>query len=250
MRTKFYRDESKVYDFLRFPEKIFDLIDADKLEGFKEYEEEVNYFYSNKIYGKYSIYNCVYVNTHLESIRTIDSFLDRVKKLGGYELSRELLLSILVFDKLEYGLANINDVEREIESKIWDLNSIIDYISNLGIESSLKWELISIAQNPVEVKNRYINLLESIRPYFEEYYRELEEEVVSLGMLMETSLNNDWHLHINKVSDSEIKDEMDLEEEFRLIISIINGKVSYWHTSAILRHLAVGIDVARLGDLS
>lgn len=249
MKTKFYKEESKVYDFLRFPERIFELVDPSKLDEIEKYKDEIDYFYGSRIYGKYSIYKCVYVNTPLENLVSIDSFLERISDLEGYELSRELLLSILVFDKLEYGLANIKDVAREVDGKIEDKDSIIEYIGNLGIESSLKWDLIFIAQNAEEVVKRYTDLLRSLQGYYESYYESIEEEVVELGSKLDQALNERWESYFNDIGNQDIKKEIEAEEEFRLMISTINKADTYWHTSSLLRHMAIGIDVVRAEGL-
>ncbi|NLG82382.1 MAG: winged helix-turn-helix transcriptional regulator [Bacilli bacterium] len=232
MKFLFNQEVSKLYDFLMFPkllnkeiyddiaqiddyiDKEFEALLARYSDILSPYAKEINLFYTKNIF---------YAN-FIEQILTKDKlltytdpheFLDFLLTLSSNQVKQIFVKSLL---KQEKDNPNINELINEVMSSN---EKIMNLINDLLIDSSVKWNLYLIIQEPEKYLNIYVNLMKQLYPVFLDYYQHFETKLISYGKFLENYLNEKGSVGLEEITHSLLDKSLILDDYNDLLISCI-----------------------------
>lgn len=234
MSFKFYLNESKIYDFLGFPQLIYvrrsleDYKDNNYAEMVQDryidmakkvedlllpYKGEIETFYMKEI-------SFIELAIRWESIfeyKDINGYLNMLLELDEHQIIQNMIYSfIMSLDILE----DPGEVDKEVEKISKDKDSTLRFIKDLPIDSGEKWNLFLFMENPLEYINKYVELMKKLLPIFEGVYREYIKEVEEYGEKLIDTLNNNGPQYLKEITNSMLTINIIDKNERNFLISV------------------------------
>lgn len=246
MKFKFYSNESRIYDFLRFPRLIF------YIEAYKEMEDEHNYksiniddylefvkevelklkphekdieeFYTKKFVDSYSFIELIMKSNTIFGYKDEKEYLNMLLSLSDEEINRSIVYSITMFNS-DFSGSLSESVKKAKEVSSDNINitkdKVIELVKDLPIDASEKWNLFLMVENPTEHMKKYVDLMNNILPTFKEIYTLYESEVDIYGKYLVGFLNEKGSLGLEEITYSIVDSKIIEDEETKMLISLM-----------------------------
>lgn len=246
MKFNFYPNESRIYDFLKFPRLVFYIeaheemedehnykdIDIDDYLDFvreveiklKPYEKEIKKFYTKKFTDSYSFVESIMKANSIFSYKDEKEYLNMLLSMSDEDIIRSIVYSITMFNQ-DFGGSLRESVKRaeEISSKEENIKreNVIELIKEFPIDPSEKWNLFLMAENPTRYMKEYVKLMNNIFSIFEEFYLDYEKEVNRYGKYLVDFLNKKGDSGLEEITYSILDLNMLEGEEVKILISLM-----------------------------
>lgn len=246
MKFKFCSNESRIYDFLRFP-RLISYIESykemedehnyksinidDYLEFVKEvevklkpYEKDIEEFYTKKFVDSYSFIELIMKSNTIFGYKDEKEYLNMLLSLNDEEINRSIVYSITMFNSDFSGsLSESVKKAKEISSDNSNItkDKVIELVKDLPIDASEKWNLFLMVENPTEHMKKYVNLMNNILPIFKEIYTLYESEVDIYGKYLVDFLNENGSLGLEEITYSIVDSKIIEDEETKMLISLM-----------------------------
>src|SRR5690554_165515 len=200
MEFKFSLEGSKVLDYLKFPRLLYyndDISEADaqlfqsitkpsyqkfvdaSIVALRPYEAQIQKYYHKDMYSNYDY---ISVLIHAFPVFEYKTVKDYFKHLVGIDISvfrSAMIKAILTID---------NQPSKE-DQAIDEVNAM-RFINDLKIDPANKWNMLMMIQDPKSFLNDFMDLLESLKSYFENYYEENILAVKQIGQELVSKLSS------------------------------------------------------------
>lgn len=238
---KFYLNSSRIYDFLEFPnminymewyeerknEDMFKGAEADdylKLveeisKKLEPYKKDIDNYYAGPFSEGYSFSSLLVKKDEILFYESEEHFLDFLLTLDEKEINERTILSLLK----EY---EATDPEKErnltkMQEICKDKANILDYIKNLPLEASIKWNLYLAVSDPVKHMKEYVELMRLLYPIFSEVYEQYESEIKIYGELIEKTLLENGLEGIKEMTYDIFDKDIIEAEEICIVVSLV-----------------------------
>lgn len=233
MESKFFFNESKIYDFLGFPQLIYITRSQEKYKN-SNYSEIVDEEYINlskKVEELLSPYKDQIEMFYMEELafielaikwkdifkdKTIEEYLIGALKLDESKIIQNIIHSILG------TIENIQDPE-EINERIKDIlenkDKTLKFVKDLPIDSGEKWNLFLFIEEPRRYMEEYVALMRKLLPLFEELYGDYRKEVESCGRDLIERLEKEGAEYLSVLSNSMVTLDMIDNNEINILVS-------------------------------
>lgn len=236
-KFKFSYKESKIFDFLIFPDLLYssetfeseksnhytDMISEDYLnyikkaeERLKPYKKEIEQFYLDKI----SFIELIF---RLHSTLNYDNekeYLEMLLELNETEINKSIVYSMMIFNE---DLRASEELLKKAEQISLDKKQIIDFIKDSPIEPGAKWNIFCIVEEPTKYMKKYVEMMMKILPIFNEMYSDYEEAVREYGEYLTEFLNANGSKKLEEITNSMISVKMLEDQETNILISAISS---------------------------
>ncbi len=241
MKFKFYPTESRIYDFLEFPNLIFvmeryenskDDYDYEKFpmddyfvlikkveDKLKPYIKEIELFYVNNFSGDYDFIGLISKTNRIFGYKNEKEYLEMLSTLDEKDIIRSIAYSIISSNENNQQFSE--DIMARAEAISLNKNELISIIKDLPTEASTKWTLFLIVEEPTKYMKMYIDLMNSLLPIFQEVYSSHEDEVNSYGQYLVDFLNKNGEKGLEEITYSIIDPKIMNNEENNILISVI-----------------------------
>ncbi len=201
MKFEFNKDASRILDYLIFP-RLFYFIDDEEheedglkslikeeflnyveelIKNFKPYQALIEKFYQKDIYSNIDFIHIVMKAYSPYTYDDEHKYLTDLANIDDYSFRTEFMKSLITMD---------DDVSLEdMDHFLVDESQAIKYINNLKIESSSKWNMLLMIQDPKKNLLEFIELMTKLEPYFYSYYQKHEHEVAIVGEALAKKLS-------------------------------------------------------------
>jgi len=205
MEYIFLEKESKIYDFILFPQAIYFTRELEKIdkkndnyidvvpeslknlyleieEKLMPYSEEIESLY----FSDFNIWDLISKNFSIVHYSSYNSFFSMLKNLENDELKKILFLSLYsIRETKDFNKVSISDIQFLLDNDL----SHFDFINSLSIDNSDKWKITNIIRNPAKTIDNWINLLEKLKDLFNYYYKQSRPRIISYGNSLVERLN-------------------------------------------------------------
>ncbi len=251
MKVKFFKDKSKINDFMNFPRLLF--IDDDKSiyssifydelkeKGFiKEYEKllekiktDLNPYQKRfeEFISNSNLYNSDIMDFLVSdllfredlNIKSKDDLFNIILSMDERELIHStvstLLLNIIYDESRSFKDLSLLTIEENMET-LYDMNKLFKIVNESNLAMDTKWNFMVFYNDPNGYIKRYIDLMNEIYPVFIEYYNLYEDIIISIGNKIENIIKKEGVKAINKLTLSVLDDNILNNTEFlRILIS-------------------------------
>lgn len=238
MRFQFYKNESRIMDFLEFPSVIF-ADDQSEIEEYKDivtkeyeellknsetlvkpYEEDIRLFYSKNAMEEYDFFSLLSKSYEVFGFTSEENYLNHLLSVDENDLRKKLIESIKSKDDdTSKKDNNTNPKEETLFSKEY----ITELVNALPIEPGDKWNLFLIIDSPKKYTIKYVELLYKILPDFRKLYLPYEEKIVEYGTHLENMLMEQGEKVLDTITCSMIDETMLPEGPIALFISLFGS---------------------------
>lgn len=264
MKFNFYEKESKIYDLLQMPRILYFLEEEgtygeeeqlnllEELDDHKHvdlmtriqsklkpFKKEISEFYANEYFSDYDVFALL---TNLYSFfgyETIDDYLNYVISIEEETLKLDLIYALLSTDA--ENQENKESLENKAKELVDKHGELMQFVKDLPTESSYKWNLLMMLENPNKMVRQFTILIKQIEPIYEEFYQENKDKLVESkerleDILKENSKENFKELTQFMINDNVLKDENKLLLSFVFAYSFIDknarfGRFLIWGVS-------------------
>lgn len=239
MNFKFYPDESKVYDFLRFPKLLYHMesyeeckkdcnyknINMDEYldfvkkveERLKPFSKEIEEFYAKPFSSEHSFIDLNIKSDTILGYRDENKFLDYLLTLTEEDINKNIIYSLIINEENQ---VDSNEIMKRAEEICLNKKDILSFIKELSIDPGLKWNLFLIVEDPALYMQKYVDLMIKIYPIFEEFYKPLTKKVKDYGQYLENYLNKNGAESLEDLTYSLFNLSMIKGEIVHLLVSI------------------------------
>jgi DNA-binding transcriptional ArsR family regulator len=204
MAYKFAPEQSKIVDFLNFPnyafvseseqdvfkDNYYEYIPKETIQLFKEiekillpYKKEILEFY---LFKSYSFSTILLKALKVFEYSSINDFLAGIKKLDTGQLKYHVIRTLM---EVESEGNHDETIDLEIK-EIMKENKYMSFVENTSIEGSSKWHIMQWLTMTEEKVVKYLELMAKLRPIFDSYSKKYETEVQECGHKLIDLLNN------------------------------------------------------------
>lgn len=241
MKFKFYPVESRIYDFLKFPDLVnlreryekskeeddykapffTDYMDfINRVEKrLKPYIKEIELFYKNKFLEDDDFIGLISNVYSIFGYSSENEYLDMLLGLNEREINRSIAYSIIS------GNESIHEYSEELISRAESLSlnkgELISLIKDWPVDASSKWTMFLIIEEPVKYMKMYAELMQKIQPIFKEFYGLYEEEVNRYGQYLADFLNKNGSKGLEEITYSTLDSKVLNNGENRILISAV-----------------------------
>src|SRR5699024_4094241 len=222
MNFKFYPKESKLYDFLKFPELLFyneneeddgnfgELIDdtpmAKEYKIFVErirdqlapFENEIKIFYPKYLYRKYGFIDLIFRKYNIFEYDE-QRYLKMLSNMEGNEINNAIVYGILSNDDYD---GSYEQMHKKAELISQNKADVVTLIKGLALDDSLKWNLFLMIDDPVNYMKRFVKLMYKILPIFESNYLPYDTKIKDYGLYLSGFLNKNGVSGLDNISYS------------------------------------------------
>lgn len=234
MKFNFKKEASKVLDYILFPGIYYfldeqrhfekDLIDviSEEYKEFVEktnsllenYKEEIKKYYNDDIYSSYDFTNILVHGFPVYDYENEHEYLKSLTEIDQSTFRKKLIKTLMSLDDEE----NTDVTEDET---LFTEAKALQYINELKIDSSNKWNLLMMIQNPQDYLKGFINLLEKVQSIFYNYYEKHEEEVIEFGKDLEKRLSKDTEKTFKEITHDAISYDFNGSDVCYLYVSSV-----------------------------
>lgn len=238
MNFRFKLEESRIFDFLYFPRMLYymeisenmkedkanDQIASEEYlefvrkaeEKLKPFSDEIATFYMKQYSYDYDFISLISTRYKISGYEREEEYLNMISSLSEDDIKRAIVYSIFIENE-DY----MEDVDKKVEEICANRDMMLSFIKELPIDSGSKWTLFLIVDNPREYAKRYVNLMTSLLPIFNELYGFYQDEVRSYGKQLEEYLNKNGKKGIKDITYSIIDPNILDGGEIDLLISLV-----------------------------
>ena len=241
MKVKFYQKSSRISDFLKFPNLInyldwyeehksdnmlkeVDLKDYLKFieeisEKLEPYKKEIGNYYTSSFADDYSFISLSIKSDEILYYQSEEHFLDFLLTLDEKDINERIVLSLLK----DYEDTDIEDERNLIKMReiCKEKSDILDYIKNLSLDASIKWNLYLAISDPIKYMKEYVELMRRIYPIFKEVYKPYEDEIRAYGELLEKTLHENGLEGIKDITYNIFDKNVIEADEICIIVSLV-----------------------------
>lgn len=213
MKFKFDNDVSRILDYLMFP-RLYYFIDEDikdKDESIQQLIREDFMVYVEEAMKDFLPYKDVIEKYYQKDVyANIDFIQIIIKAFPPYEYKDEheyinnlLNVSEEAFrKKFIKALISIEDDEdnQNVDESLVDEPHAIRFINDLKIDSSNKWNMLMMVQDPSKCLKEFVQLLSQLETKFYHYYQTQIEEVNKVGNTLSEKLATNTNETLKKIS--------------------------------------------------
>ncbi len=231
MKFRFNKEVSKILDNLVFPRMYFNLEEemqnedetlrkaikedyndfSEKMHSKLEpYKDEINQFYQKDIYSHYDFANILIHAYPIYEYSDIDTYFNDLMK---EETS-------ILKDKIIKALITMEDSD-DLTTKVFDESNATQFINQLKIDSSNKWNLFMMIQNPHQHLEKYILLFKKIESFFESSYQNYENKCDEVGNDLAKRLSKNTNETFKKITYDAISYEFNGGEFCDFYVSFV-----------------------------
>jgi DNA-binding transcriptional ArsR family regulator len=200
MKFNYNEDVSRILDYLIFPriyyfvseyknshdDTFVKVIDEQYLEFAEKMRsklepssDDIKTFYQDDIYSNNDFYNILINAFPVHEYENEHQYLDELVKIDELTFKEKIIHSLL-------NLENESAVDSELAL---DENSALQYINELKIDASNKWNLLMIIQKPKEQLKKFIELLNQYESLFYDYHKQSIDQMNLVGKRLESMLS-------------------------------------------------------------
>lgn len=222
--------KSKNFDFLKFPKCLFQeehFTEVSSLNNYKEVIEEdyfkmLNYF--KEILAPFTREIELFYPREFNNFDFIDLILNAYPVNDDFEPIKYLkkILNEKASDlrvKFIESLADFEDIGEEKIKEFKQNGDLIELMSDLPLDSSLKWNLMLVFQYPHTYIHKFIDLMVKIKPIFENEYEKHHQELTKFKTFFEKYLNENGLLGLQELSNSLVNINLLKNENPTIILS-------------------------------
>ena len=245
MNFKFYPKESKLYDFLKFPELLFyneneeddgnfgELIDdtpmAKEYKIFVErirdqlapFENEIKIFYPKYLYRKYGFIDLIFRKYNIFEYDE-QRYLEMLSNMEGNEINNAIVYGILSNDDYD---GSYEQMHKKAELISQNKADVVTLIKGLALDDSLKWNLFLMIDDPVNYMKRFVKLMYKILPIFESNYLPYDTKIKDYGLYLSGFLNKNGVSGLDNISYSMVDSNILDPRENNILISLVEAFV-------------------------
>ena len=229
----FYQIESKINDFLIFPEIVqikdwsemqdsnySDLVASDVKDFFLMAKGDLEPFLTRikkfyfEAFSMTHFFRCAYPFFGYESPL---SYLKALGELNENQI-RGTILAYL--EKQETFEPFTDDSYLEVQKYIEQPSLMTEFIDQMRAEDEEKWKLMTLVRKPVESMREWLDLLIEIEPIFEKYYGPNAQKIEAYGLDLATRLNADTEGTLHEITDGMMTSDLLLSGD--LFVSLVN----------------------------
>ncbi len=239
MKFNFYPLESKLYDFILFPGLVFaknrleksELVNRNKeipMEGYidfinmaeeklKPFIKDIEIFYSEQFINSFEFIELISDVYTFFGYKNENDYLIMLQELDEKQIISSIAYSILTSSEDNKSFSE----DTYIKAKTLTHDELLSLIKELPIEPATKWNLFLIIEEPIKYMKKYVDLMFSLLPVFEEIYQSYEEEIKIYGHKLVNFLNNNESDGLKEISNSILDADIIKDDENKLLISAI-----------------------------
>lgn len=238
MRFQFYKNESRILDFVEFPSVLF-VGDQSELEEYKDivtkeyedlikisetllkpFEEDIKLFYSKNTMEEYDFFSLITKSYQVHGFVSEEDYLNHLLSVDETDIRKKLIESIKSKDDDANKKENNTDQPEEVT---FSKEYITELVNGLPIESGDKWNLFLIIDSPKKYIIKYVELLYKVLPEFRKLYLPYEDKILQYGTRLENLLGQKGEKALDEMTCSMIDDTMLPEGPVALYVSLINA---------------------------
>jgi len=266
MNFKFYPFESRLFDFLEFPGLILDgerystssdeddfrilhmeeyskLVNSIKTR-LDPYRSEIEIFYTKEFFGDYDFIELITKPNGIFGHNSEEDYLNELLSLDEHDINRSIAYSIIASteDSNEYSEA----IMCRAKDMSTDKGGLISIIKELPIDSSIKWNLFLIVEEPIKYMKIYVDLMLKLLPVFRDVYLTLEERVNTYGEYLEDYFNKNGTKGLEEKSYSMLNSKIISEDTNKILVSAIVQFVLAISTKGKDGYVCWGLEIEKL----
>lgn len=209
MAYQFAYEQSKILDFLNFPNYVFvseseqeifkqnyyEYIPQDLLDLFKDIEK-ILIPYKNEISEYYLLKDFSFSSVLLKAVNifdhsTIEDYFKSIKNLKTEEVKYHIIKSLLASE----NDVSYTEVDESAIKDIMDESKYMSFVENTSMEGSSKWHVMQwLAMTETKV-TKYLELMTLLRPLYDSFSKEYEGQVLEYGQGLIEDLNKGKKLY-------------------------------------------------------
>ena len=204
MAYQFAQEQSKIMDFLNFPNYVFvseseqdifkqnyyEYSPKDLIDLFKEiektllpYKSEISEFYLLK---DFSFSSVILKAVNIFNYSTIDDYFRKFKILEIHEVQYHIVKTLIASENdISYS-----EVEENVVKGIIDENKYMHFVENTSLEGSSKWHVMQWLTMTETKVLKYFDLMAQLRPLYDSFSMNYEDQVLEYGQKLIEDLNS------------------------------------------------------------
>lgn len=256
MKFIFYPNESKIYDFLFFPNMIHtknDSFTQDQNHYQHVPQDFINFSFSLK--SRLAPYQSKLAKYYLEDINIIfliatlhpffklangDAYLDFLLTLEDREILKAILYALQV---KEWANSRAKEAMVQAEELLKNENHLMSWINELSLSGESKWQLLCFSKAPKEGIKEYVQVMKEIEPIFNEVYAAQEKQVIDYGESFVQRLNSLEGDTLDEITNGIVKNSHIPGEIGHFIISCLSSYSVHIHASSCPPFTAWGLEI-------
>lgn len=203
MEIIFNMKAGEINDFFSFLYWIYNYdYSKSKLDEYGiELNEEYNEFMENlrkdvklgeeklKLYcgREFSLSDVFITSYEIWKFLDLDKCLNHIKLFDKGILKFRLIRTLIRAER--YG-EDIEQIDMDAKMISSDKEKSLEIIKNLGVDSSIKWELFCFLDDPEKYRDEYISIMEEMIPIFYKHYKPKLKEIEKFGKYIKEKIKN------------------------------------------------------------
>ena len=242
MDLKFFPIESRIRDFIEFPKLIYayneymknedDLLQYINTKEFldmiqhgenllKPYEKDIEKFYIKPIWFRSDFPYLILNSNSIFGYEHEEDFLNSLLSLDEYQIKQSIIYSILSDDD------KFKHTDKEIMNNAMVLSKnngdMMAFIKDLPIDAADKWNIYLIIEDPINYMKMYVELMFTLLPIYQNFYRDLEDSVNYYGQSLVDVLNKQGVTGLKDITFDFVDNSMLSDETNNILISVIHA---------------------------
>lgn len=240
MKFNYYEKESKVYDLLQFPRLLYvtkeqsedekSLLPINLLNNndhikmieeinskLKPFKEEINAFYADEFISNYDLFILLTDMYPFFGFESVDAYLDSIVSLDETRIKKDLVLALLDIESDDAEKESLKDKRQELMNKQGDL---MQFIKELPTQSSYKWNILMVLENPHKMIGQFRTLLKQLEPMYDEYYQTYKQDIDECKNMLLKAVEEDPRESFIAITKNMVKDNY-LKEENKILVSFL-----------------------------
>jgi DNA-binding transcriptional ArsR family regulator len=235
MKFKYNKEASRILDYLFFPGVYYFIEEQKKSEdelakevvseeyiehiekinsSLEPYKEEIIKYYISDIYLNYDFTKILIHGFPAYTYVSEHQYLRDLMTMNETKFRKILIKTLMSIDDDEEESIEINDNE------LTESNAL-NFINELKIDSSNKWNLLMMIQKPKDYLKGYVALLEKVQSVFYKYYEQYSEEANEYGYALAERLSEDTEKTFDEITYNSIRYDFNGNKICNLYISTI-----------------------------
>ncbi|MFA5470647.1 MAG: winged helix-turn-helix domain-containing protein [Acholeplasmataceae bacterium] len=234
MKLEFNKSVSRILDYLVFPRLYYFIDEEDKeneetfgsliredfmtyveevTKAFAPYKDTIEKYYQKDIYANIDFIQIV-INAYPPYGYTDEkAYLNDLLNIDDLEFRRSFIKALLIVDE--------EDKHKMIDEKMIDESHAIQYINQLKIDASNKWNMLIMVQDPKKCLKEFVSLLDKVEPLFNNCYQHKADEVEQVGLELSKKLSGDTSETLKRMSFNAVNYDFGDNDSCQLYVSAI-----------------------------
>ncbi len=217
------RDEERPLSSLE--EQLEDIVEEMKQMSIplEPYKDNIRYYYKDDVLSNF------FMNVkNILHYRSFEAYAEDLEKIDEEEIKKQLMTNIVKQDEEEAS------VEDKVTELLGNQFAFLDFLKNLPIDDTLRWNYFTIMSQPKKFVEDFITLHQTLKPIFEKVYAEYLPILEKSYEEFETTVQEHPTILVEAFSGTKLIEEIDWKSDEISVIPTLLLSDFYFQDSELL----------------